>query len=96
MAKQTYTFAEMRALDSMVGALREVELAVFTPASLLSALTAYAPHQKPGHRADFDAGLAKLRKEPAHLLQAWLAGKADWLMGKTGTLTLAPTEPRPA
>jgi len=77
--QQTYSFDEMAVLDSAVSALREVNLAVFTPKSLLEELTTWGPRLYPNGDAAFESGLAKLRNEDHSKLADWLAHKADWL-----------------
>jgi len=78
-AQQTYSFDEMAAIEAAVSALREVNLAVFTPDSLLQELATWGPRLYPGGDAAFDAALAKLRQESPAKLSAWLAHEADWV-----------------
>jgi hypothetical protein len=84
----TYTLDEWADLSTMIEGLREDELAVFTPASLLSELEENRDVCG-GNVIDYDSGRAKLRDEPPELLAAFCAGKADWVEVAKETFVLA-------
>jgi hypothetical protein len=73
-----YALAEMMAVDSLLVALRQVNCALFTAASLPDDLAASWPEHA-GKVPGLTAALAKLRREPRAKLAAWLAGLAYWV-----------------
>jgi hypothetical protein len=70
----------MKELDCMFEALKEANMATYTPDSLVEGLASWSPLVKPDKLPAFYSGLAKLRRQSREMRLAWITGKATWCL----------------